>query len=454
MAANKTADGRLPALDPIRELARRVPLYAKKFAGLPFETWEDFFRLPLTTKEDLRQCSPEDTLGVPLPRVWHYHESFGTTGRPISTWFTLGDFEREAEFTQRWTAGIRPGTRVLNRFPYSFAVPPFILELRCQREGGVVIPAGNLNWNVSYLRVLEIIQRVRPEAIACLPLEMVMLDVLAERCGFDRRRDLGSLKHVLLSGRIVPPALKEHIESRWGVAVTSAYGSTEGGGVATTCGSWRFHIHPNSFIIEILDPATWAPVPRGEVGVLVLTSYYREGAPLIRYVTRDLCRIHADPCPCGDPEPTLQVLSRMDDVVDYEGKRLYFHDLEQTALTFSAQFGSAVYFLIATDRGLRLRVETHNGLHQPAPESLEALRAAVGVPIEAEICPKGEILDTGMLLRTPHVYKPFNLSDWRSDPRRCVTLTESLMEFSQLGPADLVDIGRRALTNAILRRTI
>jgi len=71
---------------------------------------------------------------------------------------------------------------------------------------------------------------------------------------------------------VTPPALKEHIESRWGVAVTSAYGSTEGGGVATTCGSWRFHIHPNSFIIEILDPVTWAPVPRGDVGVLVLTG--------------------------------------------------------------------------------------------------------------------------------------------------------------------------------------
>jgi phenylacetate-CoA ligase len=145
---NRTADGHLPSLELIQEVFSRVKengLYGHKFTGLTLTTWEDFFSLPLTTKEDLRSCAPEDTLAIPITEVWHYHESFGTTGKPVSTWWSEEDFNREVDLTHRWTAPIQPGMRVLNRFPYSFAVPPFILETKCKRDGGVILPAGNLN---------------------------------------------------------------------------------------------------------------------------------------------------------------------------------------------------------------------------------------------------------------------------------------------------------------------
>ena len=51
--------------------------------------------------------------------------------------------------------------------------------------------------------------------------------------------------------------------------------------------------------LEILDPDTLQPVPPGEWGEMVVTTLAKEGAPLIRYRTRDLTSIVDGPCACG-----------------------------------------------------------------------------------------------------------------------------------------------------------
>jgi len=454
---NFTADGNLPSLELIQDKFNKVKkngLYSQKYNGLKLRTWEDFFALPFTTKEDLRNCSPEDTLAIPIEEVWHYHESFGTTGKPISTWWSEEDFHREVDLTHRWTAPVHPGMRVLNRFPYSFAVPPFILETKCKRDGGIILPAGNLNWNVSYARTLDIIKRVKVDAIGCLPLELIILDIVAEKLGYNIERDFRSLKHLLLSGRIVPPALKEYLEKKWSVSVTSVYGNTEGGGIASTCPEWNLHIHPGAFILEILDPKTLQPVSNGETGVLVITSYYRHAAPLFRYITRDICRIIQSPCSCGDSAPIIQVLGRMDDEVILQGKELFFYDIEQSVLEFAKQFDSAIYFVIVTDKRLQIRVESHNSKRKPSPESLAILQESLGVPMKIHICSKGELLDPGFLTRAPNVYKPHNVSYWNKPRRQCVTLTESLIEFPRISVFQFTDITRRFLKNLLLRKIL
>ncbi len=456
-ATQKTADGWLPQIDLIKDIFNRVKqngLYGKKFKDLTLNSWDDFFNLPMTTKEDLRGCAPEDTLAVPKSEVWHYHESFGTTGKPISSWFTREDYEREADITKRWTQPVRPGMYVLNRFPYSFAVPPFVLEVKCMRDGGVVLPAGYLSWNMPYGRVLEIMKRMQVEAIGCLPTEMIMLEMVAEKCGYDIKKDFRSLKYIFTSGRIVPPALQEYIEGRWDASLYSVYGSTEGGGVASSCSEGNLHVHHDAHIIEILDPENRQPVRRGDPGILTLTSYYRQGAPLFRYFTRDYCRMVDKECPCGAHEPVIQVLGRMEDIIDLAGKKLFFHDLEQAVLEFSLQFDSAVYFIIVTGKTLHVRIETHNNLKAPSGKTLVELQEKLGILVKVDICRKGELLDAGFLLRAPEVYKPQSISDWRNDDRRPVNLTEGLIKWPKVGLPEFADIIRRSLKNALLRKII
>jgi phenylacetate-CoA ligase len=452
-----TIDGRLPSFPMIQKMfnmARKNDLYKKKYAGHKLNSWEDFFKLPLTYKDEMRGMAPEGNLALPRADVWHYHESFGTTGTPVSSWFTKDDYEREANQTLRWTSEIKKGMLVLNRFPYSFAVPPFVLETRCRQIGGIIVPAGYLSWNVTYPRTLEIIKRLKVNAIGCLPNELIMLEMVAEKCGYDLKKDLGSIKHVLISGATVPPALKEYIEKRWDASVRSVYGSTETGGLASTCEKGNHHLHRDAFIFEILDPDTKEPVKKGDTGVLVVTSYYRKAAPLFRYFTGDVCRLMPERCPCGDPIPTIEILGRMEGGVNLNGKKIYSFNLDQSILEFTRQFDSAVYFIIVTKKRLHIRVETHNERKKASEESMDKLRAKLGVPFRLHVCKKGELLDASFLLRSPEVYKPVTISDWREEPLRSANLTEALIKWPKIGYYEFVDIVRRFLKNAILRKIL
>lgn len=453
----RTYDGRLPPFEVAGDVvarARNSPFYSRKLGAKTVSSWDDFFALPMTTKDELRAAEPEDMLAVPMSRIWHYHESFGTTGRPLATWFTLEEFQREAEMVRRWTEPIKHGAKVLNRFPYSFAVPPFLIELTAQRYGGTVLPAGNLNWNVSFERTLDIIKRVRPDVITCMPFEMQVLERLAARCGYDLAADLSSIKHVLVSGCILAPAMKKAIERTWKARVSTVYGMTECGGLASMCGHGGLHVHADSFILELVDPVTRRPVAPGSVGVIVATPYYRQGAPLLRYFTRDYARFVPGPCACGDATPVIEVLGRMDDAIDLGGERLYFGTLDQAVLEFAEEFATTVYFTVVTKNRLHIRVESGNGRRQASKEGLERLAAAIRVPFKLHVVDDGELLDIEQLRRTPDVYKPHNVCDWRTNPGKYATFSEALMQQPDIGPGGVFDILRRAATNACLRKTL
>src|SRR5439155_1576305 len=52
-----------------------------------------------------------------------------------------------------------------------------------------------------------------------------------------------------------------------------------------------------------------------------------------------------------------------------------------------------------------------------------------GVPVEVEPVEPGMLLDVEMLSRSPHVYKPVVLSDWRRPGRRILTVGEGMIEW-------------------------
>ena len=85
--------------------------------------------------------------------------------------------------------------------------------------------------------------------------------------------------------------LRRKIEEKLGIEVYNCYGMSElnGPGVAFEC-VYRdgMHAWEDRYILEILDPETFEPVPDGEEGELVVTILCREAMPLLRYRTRDL----------------------------------------------------------------------------------------------------------------------------------------------------------------------
>src|SRR6185369_13421956 len=83
------------------ERARQGTFYAKHLAGYALSGRADLGHLPLTFKNHLREATPFGMLAVPPQRAWHYHETSGTTGEPISTWCGLNELRAMAAVVQR-----------------------------------------------------------------------------------------------------------------------------------------------------------------------------------------------------------------------------------------------------------------------------------------------------------------------------------------------------------------
>jgi phenylacetate-CoA ligase len=111
---------------------------------------------------------------------------------------------------------------------------------------------------------------------------------LAEVQGIDLAGS--SVETVLCSAEPISAAKREKIERSWGAEVVDTFGMTEcclmGAEDAARDG---FRIWTDMFLVEVLDPDTYEPVPEGEIGTLVSTSLWNINAtPFIRWDSGDL----------------------------------------------------------------------------------------------------------------------------------------------------------------------
>src|SRR5581483_2581446 len=95
---------------------------------------------------------------------------------------------------------------------------------------------------------------------------------------------------------------RKKIEEGLGIKAVDIYGLSEiiGPGVAIECVHVQqgLHIWEDHFLPEIIDTQTLEPVADGTYGELVITTLTKEGMPLLRYRTGDVCSISHEPCRC------------------------------------------------------------------------------------------------------------------------------------------------------------
>src|SRR5512145_2468024 len=120
--------------------ARRGMFYARHLEGRTLAGRGDLTGLPLTFKSHLRDATPFGMLAVPPHRAWHYHETSGTTGEPISTWCGLSEL-------RAMVPELSQDTILLNRFPL-FAPVSFVFEEALRQAGACHIAAGTMSWDV------------------------------------------------------------------------------------------------------------------------------------------------------------------------------------------------------------------------------------------------------------------------------------------------------------------
>ena len=93
------------------------------------------------------------------------------------------------------------------------------------------------------------------------------------------------------------------------------------------------HVCEDFFYPEIINPDTGEQLPDGEYGELVFTCIGKEALPLVRYRTRDVCKLSHEKCSCGR---TLVKMSktrgRTDDMLIIRGINVFPSQVEHVLL--------------------------------------------------------------------------------------------------------------------------
>ncbi len=446
-AAGTTGVDRDRLLRDAVERARRSAFYARTLAGHQLRGRADLDALPLTCKADLRDATPFGMLAVPPHRAWHYHETSGTTGEPISTWCGLSELRAMAAAVHRMVPELADDTILLNRFPL-FAPVSFVFEEALRMAGACHIAAGTMSWDVPFDRAVDFIRRLGVTAIASLPLEPVLLHDLARESGLDPAEVFATVRVVFCGGAVLPPALRRAIERDWQARVVEIYGSNETMLMGVGCPRGRLHLCTELIEAEVLDPATRRPVAVGQPGVMTITSLVHEVMPLVRYFTGDLIRVDPEPCPCGHAGPAAEVLGRFDDVIEVGGGRTTPYAVLDAVYDFADRLGTRIFFLLVRRRTLHLMIEVADPERARDPSAERRLGEQLGVPLVIEYLGHNEVLDRGALYRGPKIYKPSVISDWRGDGRKTITIMEAILEWPKYDWRTLMHLARRQVRNA------
>ena len=154
----------------------------------------------------------------------------------------------------------------------------------------------------------------------------------------------GPVKRLILSGEPAGsiPATKKLIEEQWGAKAGDTAGMTELGTIMMfECEQQPggAHIIEDHYIEEVIDPVSGDPVPYGEPGERVVTSFGRGFIPVIRYRTRDLVlKVPGNTCSCGRTFDIYDggIRGRVDDMRLVRGTNVYPRAVEAIIREYDA----------------------------------------------------------------------------------------------------------------------
>lgn len=316
----------------------KVPFYKQKFkeAGLKpsdIKSLKDLSKVPFTVKQDLRDNYPYGMFAVPMSNVVRIHASSGTTGSPTVVGYTKRDIKTWAELMARsLSAGGATSSDIIhNAYGYGLFTGGLGVHYGAEELGASVIPVSGGNTK----RQIVIMKDFGPTILTATPSYTLHLAEVAKEMGIDFR-DL-NFKFGIFGAEPWSETMRKDIEEKLGITAVDIYGLSEvmGPGVAIECFEAQkgLHIFEDHFIAEIIDPETEEVLPYGEVGELVFTSITKEAFPIIRYRTRDITSLNAEPCICGRTHVRMNKVSgRTDDMLIIRGVNVFPSQIEDVLM--------------------------------------------------------------------------------------------------------------------------
>lgn len=374
--------------------------YYKENLNIKNTTDVQLCNLPITTKEKLRLYKPLSMLVNDCSSLYDYHESFGTTGTPVSTWFTKNDFDAYVNQINESDVNFNSSDKVLIRFPYAISVPAHTFTKAVHLKGGCVIPVSRASLVTPFPRVINLLKKLDVTVLACNVFEAFQLAFVAKKLGLNPHSDFKNLRAICVAGEMLSDERKKRLESLWNVDVFNFYGTTEIGNIATSCKYGNLHCSED-FIYEVLDADSNKPVKSGKKGVLHVTTLNKEAFPLIRYNVGDIVQLVKSDCPCGKKGFILIHHGRISDQITFNNSSITMKELQEALLNNDPKVIGDIWKFKKLNNKLQIYVESESYISKNNPTQLN-----INIPHEIIYKKPGSLFNVDKLLKIDVVNKP------------------------------------------------
>lgn len=368
----------------------RVPYYKKKMEDIDLypediKSCDDLYKLPFTTKDDLRNTYPYGLVAVDLDEIVRIHASSGTTGKRIVVAYTKEDIDTWSDVMARCFARIETDSKDIVHVAYGYGLFTGGLGAHygAEKLGATVIPISGGNSR----RQVEFLTDLKPTVIACTPSYMLHLYEVMIDAGYTL--DDISLKAGIFGAEPWSENMRKEIERLLKIKAYDIYGLSEitGPGVASECIAQNgLHINEDCYLPEIVDVIDHKPLGLNKQGEIVFTTIKKKGMPLIRYRTKDITKLFKDDCICGRTLVKMErVTGRTDDMLIIRGVNVFPSQIESVLLEFSQLTPN---YQIIVDRinmmdVLNIHVEMNENLFTDEVKKIESLEKSITGAIES-----------------------------------------------------------------------
>ena len=368
-----------------------VPLYKKRFdeMGLlpgDIKSIDDIHKLPFTYKTDLRDNYPFGMIAVPKEQLVRIHASSGTTGKQTVVGYTKNDIDVWAKGAARAlvAAGATKSDYIHVSYGYGLFTGGLGLHYGAEMLGATAIPVSSGNTK----RQVDILRDYGSDFLCCTPSYAMYIGETVRDMGIDPKTL--KLRGGIFGAEAWSENMRREIEKILDIKAYDIYGLSEiaGPGVSFECKEQTgMHINEDFFYPEIIDPETGEQLPDGEYGELVFTCIGKEALPLLRYRTRDICKLSHKPCSCGR---TLVKMSktrgRTDDMLIIRGINVFPSQVEHVLLSLNMEPN----YQIIVDRKnnldtMEVQVEMSDQMFSDKVRNLEDVEHNIAAALQATL---------------------------------------------------------------------
>ncbi len=243
---------------------------------------------------------------------------------------TAKDYWRTARAV--YAAGFRAGELIHNCFSYHFTPAGSMMACAARAIGCTVFPGGIGQTEQQVQAMAEL----KPAGYIGTPSFLRIIVEKAEEMGVA----LPSVKKALVSGEAFPPSLRDWFAAR-GIQAYQCYATADVGLIAYETTAREGLVVDEGVILEIVRPGTGDPVPAGEVGELVITTFNPD-YPMIRFGTGDLSAALPGPCPTGRTNARIKGwMGRADQTTKVRGMFIHASQVANIMRKFPSLSGKA-----------------------------------------------------------------------------------------------------------------